>query len=139
MQLIAAIFLGMLVSLPAFASEVAGTEKYVPLFEVDNPYEPGTVTEGYMKAYNSKTREAAIPQWEAFLAEYVQNEPPSFEDVTDLTLIRQAHYELMRLYYLAGRLADADKILIKAHDIAVFMAPEAGEAKKWCRIRGYCK
>lgn len=139
MHLRAALLLGVLVSLPSLAGEGPASEKYVPLFDVDVAYEPGTITDEYMKAYRSQNRETAIKEWEKFLAENVLTEPPEFADVTDLTLIRQAHYELVRLYYLVGRSGDADKLLIKANDIVVFMAPEPGEAKKWCIIRGYCK
>jgi len=134
-----AILLVILISLPSFAGEGPGSEKYVPLFEADVAFEPGTISEKYMKAYRSQNRETAIQEWEKFLVENVITEPPEFTDVTDLTLIRQAHYELVRLYYLVGRSADADKTLIKANDIVVFLAPEPEEGKKWCRIHGYCK
>ena len=139
MLLRTATLLFILVSLPSLANEGPGSEKYTPLFEADVAFEPGTITEKYMKAYRSQNRETAIQEWESFLAENDITKPPDFVDVTDLTLIRQAHYELVRLYYLVGRSADADKILIKANDIVVFLAPEPEEGKKWCRVRGYCK
>lgn len=139
MHLRAALFLCVWVSLSAFAGEDVSAEKYVPLFEVDVAYEPGTVTDDYMKAYRSPNQNIAIQRWEAFLSEHVQSEPATIEDMTDLVLIRQAHYELMRLYYLAGRAADADKLLIKANDLVVYSSPEPGEAKRWCRRYGYCQ
>lgn len=121
------------------AGDGTGSEKYAPLFEVDVAYEPGTVTDHYMKAYRSPTQKIAIQQWEAFLAEHVPYEPATIEDMTDLTLIRLAHFELMRLYYLSGRNSDADKLLKKANELVVYSSPEQGEAKRWCRIHGYCR
>jgi len=135
---IVAVFLGVLVSQTAMAGEASDTQKYVPLFEVDMVYEPGTVTESYMKAYQSPSRGTAIKQWEAFLAKYAQNDPPTFEDITEQTLLRQAHYELMRLYYLGGRTAEADKILKKADDLVVYSVPDTLEARRWCKRHNYC-
>lgn len=138
MHFIAAVFLGFLVSHIAIAGEASDTQEFVPIFEVDMEYEPGTVTESYMKAYQSPTRATAIKQWEAFLAEYAQNDPPTFEDITDQTLLRQAHYELMRLYYLEGRIAEADKILKKADNLVVYSVPDTLEARRWCKRHNYC-
>lgn len=139
MHLRAVILFSLCVSFPVFAGEGSVAEKYVPLFEVDVAYDPGTVTDDYMNAYRSPTQDIAIQKWEAFLSEHVQSEPATIDDMTDLTLIRQAHYELMRLYYLSGRAADADELLKKANDLVVYSSPEPGEAKRWCRRYGYCK
>ncbi len=135
---IVAVLLSVLASHTAIAGEASDKQQYVPLFVVDMAHEPGTMSENYMKAYHSPSRYTAIQQWEAFLAEYVKNDTPTFEDITDQTLLRQAHYELMRLYYLAGRTTEADKILKKADDLVVYSVPDASEARRWCKRRNYC-
>jgi len=137
-NILLAIALSVLISHTAISGVASDKTQYVPLFEVDMAHEPGTIAESYMKAYHSPTRDTAIKQWEAFLAEYVQNEPPTFEDITDQTLLRQAHYELMRLYYLDGRIAEADKILKKADDLVVYSVPDSIEARRWCKRHNYC-
>jgi len=133
-----AVLLSFLAAHIAIAGEASDKQQYVPLFVVDMAHEPGTMTENYMKAYHSPTRDTAIMQWEAFLAEYVQNDTPTFEDITDQTLLRQAHYELMRLYYLGGRTTEADKLLKKADDLVVYTVPVSLEARRWCKRRNYC-
>jgi DNA-binding SARP family transcriptional activator len=59
----------------------------------------------YLLAYRSSTSEVAIKRWEKFLDEYA-NDGESIEDLTELILLRQAHYELMRLYYQNGRIKE---------------------------------
>jgi hypothetical protein len=45
----------------------------------------------------------------------------------------------MRLYYLGGRIAEADKILKKADDLVVYSVPDIWEARTWCKRHNYCK
>jgi hypothetical protein len=87
-------------------------------------------------ASRSPTVEIAIKRWESFLGDYAEDE--SIEDITDMTLLRQAHFELMRLYYQKGRIAEADGLLKKADDFAAFSVPESDKAKLWCNQNKYC-
>lgn len=136
---ISVVFLCVLIGQPSLAAEIPEV-RYVPLFTMDATYEPGSVTESYIKAYRARTVDTAIKQWELFLKENAgKTESSSFEDLTDLTLIRQAHYELMRLYYFKGRTVEADTLLKRANELVVYTAPEPGAAKRWCRTYGYCE
>ena len=110
---------------------------YRPAFQVDLAVAPGTVTAAYLKAAKSVTPELAIKRWEAFLREY--GEDNSIEDLTDITLIRQAHLELMRLYYTKGRTRDGDRLLEKANSYAIYSVPTPAQGEQWCRENKFCK
>ena len=116
----------------------AGPDSYKPLFEVNLPYDAGStgnvVTE-YMKATKSKTQKEALTAWEAFKEEYPDD---SVEDITSLTLVRQASFELARLYYLANRPADGDREIKRASEITAYDVPEPDQARTWCRNNNYC-
>ena len=86
-------------------------EAYQPLFSASSAKTMGLVGESYAKAASSTSVAEAIERWQHFLAEYANGEPA---DLTELTLIRQAHFELARLYYLGGRTSDADHLMRKA-------------------------
>lgn len=140
MRLISAVFLCLLIGPRSLAAETPVSEKYHPLFAMDGAYAPGSTMEGYMYAYRAENVATAIKRWESFLTDNSdKTESTSFEDLTDLTLIRQAHYELMRLYYLKGKTTEADKLLKKATELVVYSAPEPGAAKRWCRTHRYCE
>lgn len=138
MRLITVALLSFLAA-PIVAAKDVAQEKYEPLYEMDAAYEPSSITESYMKAYRSPTVDGAIDAWKEFIEANSYDEEPEVSDLTDLTLIRQAHYELVRLYYINGRKADADSLLKKANELTVFSSPEPGEGKKWCRTHGYCQ
>ncbi len=140
MRLTSTAFLCFLIAQPGLAAETPGPDKYAPLFPMDCTYAPGSIMESYINAYRAESIDTAIKRWEAFLKDNsTKTESASFEDLTDLILIRQAHYELMRLYYLKGRTAEADKLLKKATELVVYSAPEPGAAKRWCRTHRYCE
>jgi len=80
----------------------------------------GLVGESYAKAASSTSAKEALERWQGFLAEYANGEPG---DLTELTLIRQAHFELARLYYLSGRTSEADQLIRKADEYTVEAAP----------------
>lgn len=116
----------------------AGSEAYTPLFKVNLPYEAGSagnVVSDYMKATKSKTQKEAVAAWEAFKDEYPDD---SVEDITSLTLVRQASFELARLYYLANRTADGDREIKHASEITSYDVPEPDQARTWCRSNNYC-
>lgn len=119
------------------ASEVSTQIKYKPAFSVNLDAKTSPIVAAYLNASRSTTPEVAIKRWEAFLEEYAEDE--SIEDITDMTLLRQAHFELMRLYYQKGRIAEADGLLKKADDFAAFSVPEPDKAKLWCNQNKYCE
>lgn len=67
--------------------------KYRPVFEVKLSPDTSALVAAYLDAYRSSTSEVALKRWETFLEEYAVGE--SIEDITDLTLLRQAHLELL--------------------------------------------
>jgi hypothetical protein len=111
--------------------------KYSPAFEIGLDPGASAIVAAYLRASQSPTSEIAITRWENFLAEYAEDRSP--EDITDLTLVRQAHFELMRLYYRKGRVKEADRLLKKADDYAVYSVPEAAAAERWCKAHKFCE
>lgn len=117
----------------------ASKEPYLPLYDVDPTSAPSALMKSYMRAYNARDRESAIREWERFIREYAKSsDMTSFQDATDLSLVRQAHNELMRLYYIVGRTADADSLLMAADKLVIYSAPAPQEAELWCRKHRYC-
>ena len=117
----------------------AGPVVYTPLFKVNLPYDStatGNVVSDYMKAMKSNTRQEALAAWEAFEKRYPDTD--SIEDITGLTLVRQAAFELARLYYLANRSADGDREIKRASEITAYDVPEPEQARAWCRNNNYC-
>jgi len=111
--------------------------KYKPVFEVELTATPGSITAAYLRAYRSPTPEVAVKRWEDFLKEYAVD---SVDDLTEVTLLRQAHLELMRLYYQRGKVKEADNLLRKANDAyPVYSVPEPERAEQWCRQNKYCQ
>jgi hypothetical protein len=136
--LIGLVIVAVCVTLPiaANAAEDSTPTKYKPAFDVKLDANTGPMVVAYLKASRSPTSDVAIKRWEAFLGEYAEDE--SIEDITDMTLLRQAHFELMRLYYMKGRITEADELLKKADDFAAFSVPEPAKAKLWCNQNKYC-
>jgi tetratricopeptide (TPR) repeat protein len=126
-------------ALTAVASAADGTTggKYRPVFEVKLSQDAGALVASYLRAYRSPTPEVAVKRWEKFLKEYADSE--SIEDMTDLTLLRQGHLELMRLYYQKGRIEEADQLLKKANDYATYSVPEPPDGQRWCKVNKYCE
>ncbi len=127
------------VALPVATLAADGTlgGRYKPVFEVKLAADSGTIVAAYLRAYRSPTPEVAIKRWENFLGEYAEGD--SIGDITDLTLLRQAHLELMRLYYQKGRVEEADRLLKKAGDYAVYSVSDPAEGERWCRANKFCK
>ena len=120
----------------SFADELPGI-KYKPVFEVQLKANTSPIVAAYLHAYHTSSPEIAIKRWEAFLEEYAADD--SIEDITDLTLIRQANFELMRLYYQNGKITEADALLKKSDDYVAFSMPEPEKARMWCRQNQYCE
>ena len=117
----------------------ADSGAYRPLFEVNLPYDAnaaGNVVSDYMKAAKSKTQKEALAAWETFEKRYPDTD--SIEDITGLTLVRQASFELARLYYLVNRTADGDREIRRASEITAYDVPEPDQARTWCRNNNYC-
>jgi hypothetical protein len=131
-------WIGLLALLVLLTSNADASEpsKYKPAFEVKLHAKTSPIVAAYLNASRSPTDEIAIKRWEAFLGEYAANE--SIEDLTDMTLLRQAHFELMRLYYQKGRIAEADGLLKKTDDFEAFSVPDPDKAKLWCNQNKYC-
>jgi hypothetical protein len=127
------------VALSTTAPAADGTtgEKYKPVFEVRLAANSGAIVAAYLRAYRSPTSEVAIKRWENFLGKYAEDD--SIEDITGLTLLRQAHLELMRLYYQKGRVKEADRLLKKANDYLVYSVPEPAKAESWCKANNFCE
>lgn len=135
MKRITWIVLGLLMLLTGNV-DASESNKYMPAFDVKLDTKTSPIVGAYLNASRSPTAEIAIKRWESFLGDYAENE--FIEDLTDLTLLRQAHFELMRLYYQKGRIAEADGLLKKADDFATFSVPEPDKAKLWCNQNKYC-
>jgi len=119
--------------------EAAETSKYTPLFIVDLPYDAsssGNVVSDYMKASTSKTNKEALVAWEAFAKQYTDMD--EIEDLTSLVLMRQASFELARLYYVVGRSADGDHEIKRASEITAYSVPDPDQARRWCRSNNHC-
>ncbi len=117
-KFVAAVLAGLLVSCaPKHDSTVAS---YQPLFSANAAKSMGLVGGSYAKAASSTSAKEAIERWQGFLAEYANGEPG---DLTELTLVRQAHFELARLYYLSGRTSEADQLIRKADEYTVEATP----------------
>ena len=135
-RLILLIFISVAQAGISFAEELPGV-KYKPVFEVQLHANTSPIVAAYLHANHSSSPETAIKRWEAFLEEYAADD--SIEDITDLTLIRQANFELMRLYYQNGKIVEADKLLKKSDDYTAFSMPEPEKARMWCRQNEYCE
>lgn len=112
---------------PALALDMS--KPYKPLFEVKLRAKSG-IAGDYMNAYRSLSVGAAIQNWEAFSKRYAVSE--NIESLTSLVLIRQAAYELARLYYLADEVKKGDEQMIRATEITAYQVKSIGN-KFWCR------
>jgi hypothetical protein len=130
-------FVSFALTTAAPAADGTSGGKYKPVFQVKLAADSGAIVAAYLRAYRSPTPEVAIKRWEHFLSEYAERD--SIGDITDLTLLRQAHLELMRLYYQKGQVEEADRLLKKADDYAVFSVSEPAEGERWCRANKFCK
>ena len=118
------------------------SETYEPLFSVDLAAEfspRGSIAGDYLQAADSETSEIAIQRWEVFLSTHSYGTPVEVEDLTHLHFVRLANLELLRLYYIQGRISDADKLLRRIEDLTVYSSPYIEGGKQWCRIHGYCR
>jgi hypothetical protein len=137
LPVLAAVIASLALALDVAAGENTADGKYKPAFEMTLPATSGTIVADYRRAYRSATAQMAVKRWEEFLRKYGDGE--SIEDITDLTLLRQASYELMRLYYQMGRSEEADILLRKAADYATYSIPEPAKAKQWCETNKFCE
>jgi len=126
-----------LATIAEVSADGASSKKYKPVFEVKLTPDSGELVADCLRAYRSSTPAVAIQRWEAFLGKYAGD--LSIGDLTELTLLRQAHLELMRLYYQQGRVTEADTLLKKAEDYEVFSVPEPAKAQQWCGQNKYCE
>ena len=120
----------------AKAAESAA-DKYQPAFSIEGLSASGGLMDAYARAANSPTSAAAISGWQGFLQAFDIGD--GAEDLTALTLIRQARYELMRLYYLVRRRAEGDALLKTIDEMTVYSTPNPTAAEQWCNQRGYCR
>ena len=101
-----------LLALPLQGAVAQDTERYVPLSGPPCkiwPHErPGTLSGDFKRAKLSETPTVAQERWEAFLREH---DPGEYEDGFHVRHVRAAKYELVRLYYLAGQVGPADRLL----------------------------
>jgi DNA-binding SARP family transcriptional activator len=129
----------VVIALTSAAPAADGTSgaKYKPAFVVKFPADSSPIVAAYLLAYRSSTSEVAIKRWEK-LDEYA-NDGESIEDLTELILLRQAHYELMRLYYQNGRIKEGNRLLKKAENFTAYSVPEPSQAISWCKENKYCE
>jgi len=115
-------------------------EEYKPVFQSALPAQlDNTLVSEYKSASQSKNINMAITAWENFLTQYSYTEPAEIGDLTDLIFIRQAHFELARLYYLNGNVVGGDKLINEISNFNVYSSPEISNGKKWCTLEGYCR
>jgi len=92
-----------------------------------------------MTAYHAKTNSEALKQWEKFAESYLgESVRDGMEDVTDMILLRQASYELARLYYMQGLTEKGDKRLLASEDMVAYSMPSKEQGRSWCRTHKYC-
>ena len=137
LRVVALAFLYLAVAGTTSAVDETTSGKYRPVFEVKLYPDAGSLVAAYLRAYRSPTSEVAVKRWEKFIKEYAEID--SIEDMTDLTLLRQAHLELMRLYYQKGRVEEADRLLKKANDYTAYSVPEPANGQHWCKTNKYCE
>ncbi len=119
---------------------VLASDDYTPLFDHQSNNEINhTLLGDYKKATESKDIRSATKNWEEFLYNYSYGAPVDFEDLTHLIYVRQAHFELARLYYLQKSIKKADALIIKASSFTVYSRPQLNNGARWCILQGYCK
>ena len=135
LALVLSVFLGT----PTIAASIA----YEPLFPLDSTLASsprGTVMGDYAIAQSSENPKVAMARWGKFLDDHTYGEPVEFDDLTHLYFVRQAHYELMRLYYIHGRTDEADSLLRQVQGLTVYSPrPIGGDPTRWCKTNGYCR
>lgn len=116
------------------------SDQYEALFEIDMPEQISNgLLRDYVNATESLNEIIAISNWETYIKKYAYNGPYEVEDLTHLVFVRQAHFELARLYYMHNKSAAADAILKIANEFVVYTSPELSNGKKWCKVEGYCQ
>ena len=126
----------------SFVATAEERESYRPLYKVNIANDTdikGAISTDYMYAYHSKTSEEALKRWVVFSDTYLKDPDIEIDDLTSLTLLRQAAYELARLYYLMGNEKKGDEQLLKAESLVVYTMPNDDQGKTWCRARGFCE
>ena len=78
--------------------------------------ERGTLKGDFLWAAHATTLEMAAMRWEAFLTTHqpardAQSPEQEYEDAFQAQHLAAAQYELMRVYYLLGRVEDGDRLL----------------------------
>jgi hypothetical protein len=76
----------------------------------------GTLKGDFLWAAHATTLEMAAVRWEAFLSTHqpardTQSPEQAYEDAFQAHHLAAAQYELMRVYYLLGRVEDGDRLL----------------------------
>jgi len=133
-------FVGLFGAFLVFALPLHADDQtsYKPLFSVHLPFDPsakGNVITDYMAAMGSTSITEAKKQWEKFSEDHSGTD---YEDLTDLTLFRQAAFELARIYYLLGDKTKGDQEMMKAYNIVAYEIPDEDKARQWCRSNKYC-
>jgi len=121
---------------------VNAAEPYSPLFNDEYNYDPSSeynIIKEYMKASQSETELEALKKWNQFLFSYAPSNLTDMADITELTLIRNAHYEFARLLYRSGQNKKADEIIKKATSITVYSLPNSKQGMRWCKKKQYCE
>lgn len=135
-RLVALATAAVAVAAPAADGEATPGGNYKPAFGVGLPPTSSEIVADYIRASRSPTPDVAVKRWREFLRKWADD--ASIEDMTELTLLRQAHFELMRLYYQMGHAREADILLRKADDYAVYSVPEPAKARQWCQTNKFC-
>jgi len=121
-------------------TSVFAEEEYKPIFPTGLPAQSkNSILNEYENAASSRSVKIAISAWEAFLAEYTYGDPSQVEDLTALLFIRQAHFELARLYYLQGNIISGDDLMRQINGFNIYSSPEISNGKRWCKTEGYCQ
>lgn len=111
MKIIVALTLVVLLTTIQLISGKENSLTYSPInsITIEKPkYKTGTITGDYIQASKSKTLPEAMKNWENYLKKYDSGD---FEDGFHANHVRLAKYELMRIYYILGRVEEADEII----------------------------
>ena len=109
-------------------------EGYSPLTTSYEQFKGYYLFKSFSHAISSPSLPEAIINWEKFIEEArISDDPMEVEDITQYELYRRGLSELARVYYISGRVKDADKILLLQESIAITETPLKELLGKICK------
>ena len=109
-------------------------EGYSPLTTSYEQFKGHYLYASFSRAISSPSLSEAIINWEKFVEEArITDDPKELEDITQYELYRRGMSELARVYYISGRVSDADKILLQQESVAITETPSKELLGKMCK------